>query len=112
MFTITSDIDDTSTSHIEAVLSFLTSPIMLVEEQGAVTVDQLKFAEVPALHDGEKAWTWELLDGAPRIGDVDDDPPQDSGVVRCHVAKNVYVVTVDSGERLPTNELLESGPNL
>lgn len=112
MFIINGDVDATSTSHSEAVLAFITSPAMLVPEQGPVAADQLAFVEVPALTDGEQAWTWELLDGAPRIGDLDDDPPQNSGVVRLHVAKGVYLVTVDSGERLPTNELLESGPNL
>lgn len=110
MFTISSDLDETSKSHEEAVLRFLTSPAMLVPEQGAVERAHLRFEAVDSADFPNAAWFWELTDDAPRIGDVDDDPPQVCGVVAWYTRFSAYVVTVDSGERLSVEELLGSGP--
>ncbi len=110
MFTISGDLDTTSKSHEEAILSFLTSPAMLVPEQGPVQPHHLRVEAVASDDFPENAWFWELTEDAPRIGDVDDDPPQVCGVVAWYTRFSAYVVTVDSGERLPVDELLGSGP--
>ncbi len=110
MFIICSDFDPSSATHQEATLRFLRSPAMLVEEQGPVQEHQITFAPVADPGDADAAWTWELSADAPRIGDVDDDPPQNFGVVLHFAAASAYVVVVDSGERDPVSELVASGP--
>ena len=46
MFVIFGELDTASASHAEAILAFLTSPAMLVEEQGPVQAAHLVIAAI------------------------------------------------------------------